>query len=72
MKPSRQGPHLNYVCPAGVFKATGGWVVIMAFLHHWKDLCNAMNRPELVNDEKLGNDAGRLANRAEVIKLLED
>jgi crotonobetainyl-CoA:carnitine CoA-transferase CaiB-like acyl-CoA transferase len=72
MKPSRQGPHLNYVCPAGVFKATGGWVVIMAFLHHWKDLCTAMNRPELVNDEKLGTDAGRLANRAEVIKLLED
>jgi crotonobetainyl-CoA:carnitine CoA-transferase CaiB-like acyl-CoA transferase len=72
MKPSRQGPHLNYVCPAGVFKANGGWVVIMAFLHHWKDLCTAMDRPDLVNDEKLGTDAGRLANRADVIKLLED
>ena len=48
MKPSRQGPHLNYVCPAGVFKANGGWVVIMSFLHHWKDLCIAMNRPDLV------------------------
>ena len=72
IKPSRQGPHLNYVCPAGVFKANGGWVVIMAFLHHWKDLCTAMNRPDLVNDEKLGTDAGRLANRADLIKLLED
>jgi CoA:oxalate CoA-transferase len=72
IKPSRNGPHLNYVCPAGVFKANGGWVVIMSFLHHWKDLCAAMNRPDLVNDEKLGTDAGRLANRAEVIKLIED
>jgi CoA:oxalate CoA-transferase len=72
MKPSRQGPHLNYLCPAGVFKVNGGWVVIMSFLHHWKDLCTAMNRPDLVNDEKLGTDAGRLANRADVIKLLED
>jgi crotonobetainyl-CoA:carnitine CoA-transferase CaiB-like acyl-CoA transferase len=72
MKPSRQGPHLNYLCPAGVFKANGGWVVIMSFLHHWKDLCTAMNRPDLINDEKLGTDAGRLANRADVIKLLED
>jgi CoA:oxalate CoA-transferase len=71
-KPSREGPHLNYLCPAGVFKATNGWVVIMAFLHHWQDLCAAMNRPDLVNDEKLGDDAGRLANRAEVVKLLED
>ena len=31
-----------------------------------------MNRPDLVNDEKLGTDAGRLANRAEVITLIED
>jgi crotonobetainyl-CoA:carnitine CoA-transferase CaiB-like acyl-CoA transferase len=72
LKPSRQGPHLNYLAPAGVFKATGGWVVIMAFLHHWKDLCKAMGRPELVDDPKLGTDAGRLANRADMIKLIED
>ena len=72
LKPSRQGPHLNYVCPAGVFKANGGWVVIMAFMHHWKDLCAAIDRPDLVNDEKLGSDAGRLAHRDEVVALLED
>jgi crotonobetainyl-CoA:carnitine CoA-transferase CaiB-like acyl-CoA transferase len=30
----------------------------MAFLHHWKDLCKAMARPELVDDPKLGTDAG--------------
>jgi len=72
IKPSRQGPHLNYLAPAGVFKATGGWVVIMAFLHHWKDLCKAMARPDLVDDPKLGTDAGRLANRAVMIKLIED
>jgi CoA:oxalate CoA-transferase len=70
-KPSRQGPHINYIAPAGVFKATGGWVVIMAFLHHWKDLCKAMGRPELVDDAQFGTDAGRLANRAELIKMLE-
>jgi crotonobetainyl-CoA:carnitine CoA-transferase CaiB-like acyl-CoA transferase len=72
MKPSRQGPHLNYVAPAGVFKATGGWIVVMAFLHHWKDLCKAMGRPELVDDPKFGTDTGRLANRDETIKLIED
>jgi crotonobetainyl-CoA:carnitine CoA-transferase CaiB-like acyl-CoA transferase len=71
-KPGRQGPHLNYLAPAGVFKANGGWIVIMAFLHHWKDLCKAMGRPELVDDPKIGTDAGRLANRAEMIKLIED
>lgn len=72
LKPTRQGPHLNYVAPAGVFKANGGWVVIMSFLHHWKDLCKAMDRPDLVDDPKMGTDAGRLANRPELIKLIED
>jgi len=72
LKPSRQGPHLNYLCPAGVFKASGGWVVIMAFLHHWPDLCAAMNRPELAHDDTFGTDAGRLANRPAVVSLLED
>ena len=71
LKPTRNGPHLNYICPAGVFKANGGWVVIMAFLHHWKDLCTAMGRLDLVEHEYLGNDAGRLAHRDEVVEILE-
>jgi crotonobetainyl-CoA:carnitine CoA-transferase CaiB-like acyl-CoA transferase len=72
LKPSRQGPHLNYIAPAGVFKANGGWVVIMAFLHHWKDFCAAMDRPELVTDPDFATDPARLANRAELIKMIED
>ncbi len=72
LNPTRQGPHLNYLCPAGVFKANGGWVVIMAFQHHWKDLCAAMQRPDLVNHERYATDAGRLAERPVIVKLLED
>lgn len=72
LNPTRQGPHLNYLCPAGVFKANGGWVVIMAFQHHWKDLCAAMRRPDLVNHERYATDAGRLAERPVIVKLLED
>jgi len=72
LNPTRQGPHLNYLCPAGVFKANGGWVVIMAFQHHWKDLCAAMQQPDLVNHERYATDAGRLAERPVIVKLLED
>jgi CoA:oxalate CoA-transferase len=72
LKPSRQGPHLNYIAPAGVFKANGGWVVIMSFLHHWKDLCAAMGRLELVTDPDFATDPARLARRAELIKMIED
>ena len=72
LNPTRQGPHLNYLCPAGVFKANGGWIVIMAFHQHWKDLCAAMDRPDLVTHERYATDAGRLAERPVIVKLLED
>ena len=71
IKPNRGGRHLSYVCPAGVFRAKGGDIVIMAFLHHWRDLCNAMERPELAADERLGTDGGRLANLDEVVQMIE-
>jgi crotonobetainyl-CoA:carnitine CoA-transferase CaiB-like acyl-CoA transferase len=71
IKPTRQGPHLSYIAPAGVFKANGGWIVVMAFLHHWKDLCAAMERPDLITDAQFATDAARLANRAEMIDLIE-
>ncbi len=72
IRPIRAGRHLSYVCPAGVFRAKSGSVVIMAFLHHWKDLCAAMDKPELVEHERYSNDVLRLENRDEVVKIIED
>ncbi len=72
MNPTRAGRHLSYVCPAGVFRANGGSVVIMAFLHHWKDLCAAMDKPELVEHERYSNDVLRLENRDEVVQIIEE
>jgi len=71
MKPTRGGRHLGYVCPSGVFNANGGYVIVMAFAHHWKDLCAAMGRPELAKDERLATDAGRLAHLDEVVDTIE-
>ena len=72
IQPTRAGRHLTYVCPAGVFRGKGGHLVIMSFLHHWKDLCQAMERPELADDPLYSTDQARLQRRAEVVKLIED
>jgi CoA:oxalate CoA-transferase len=69
--PNRNGSHFSYICPAGVYKATGGYIVLAAFLHHWSDFCAAMNRPELVTDEAWSTDPARLDNLSEVIKTVE-
>lgn len=72
VQPTRAGRHMTYVCPGGVFRAKGGYLVIMAFLHHWKDLCQAMSRPDLIEDPNFSNDTVRLQRREEVVKIIED
>ncbi|MEQ8660019.1 MAG: CoA transferase, partial [Gammaproteobacteria bacterium] len=69
--PMRNGRHMGYVCPAGVYRGNGGDVMLMAFLHHWKDLCAAMERTDLVDATGWRTDAERLARLDEVIALVE-
>jgi crotonobetainyl-CoA:carnitine CoA-transferase CaiB-like acyl-CoA transferase len=72
IQPTRAGRHMTYVCPGGVFRGKGGYLVIMAFLHHWKDLCRAIDRPELADDPLYSTDAARLQRREEIVKMIED
>jgi crotonobetainyl-CoA:carnitine CoA-transferase CaiB-like acyl-CoA transferase len=72
IQPTRAGRHMTYVCPGGVFRGRGGYMVIMAFLHHWKDLCQAIGRSELADDPNYSTDQARLQRRVEVIKIIED
>lgn len=72
VKPTRSGRHMNYVCPAGIFRAADGYVMLLGFLQHWKDLCAAMERPELVSAPGWENDVARLQRRDEVVKTIED
>jgi crotonobetainyl-CoA:carnitine CoA-transferase CaiB-like acyl-CoA transferase len=71
IKPSRTGRHISYVCPAGVFIGNDGYCVIMGFLHHWKDLCAAMERPDLVDHPQWKDEPARLAHLDEVVELIE-
>jgi len=72
IKPTRAGRHMTYVSPGGVFRGKGGYLVIMSFLHHWKDLCRAMERPDLVDDPQYSTDQARLQRREAVVQLIED
>jgi CoA:oxalate CoA-transferase len=71
IQPTRGGRHVSYLCPAGVFRGNDGCAMIMGFLHHWKDLCAAMERPDLLDHPIFGNDADRLDHRDEVIEMIE-
>lgn len=72
IKPKPAGRHMTYACPAGVFQAAGGHVVIMAHLHHWKDLCKAIGRTDLADHPDFVTDNTRLKRRDTITKILED
>ncbi len=72
LSPTRQGSHYGFITPAGIFKGNGGYVVIMAFLHHWPDFCRAMEREDLIDDPVFGNDATRVTKNAELTAMIEE
>jgi crotonobetainyl-CoA:carnitine CoA-transferase CaiB-like acyl-CoA transferase len=71
LQPTRTGRHMGYVCPAGVYRGTGGDVMLMGFLHHWPDLCAAMGRDDLATAAGWATDAERLAQLDHVVAVIE-
>jgi CoA:oxalate CoA-transferase len=70
-EPTRSGRHVDYLCPCGIYRGSGGSIVVMSFLHHWPDLCRAMGREEWIEDPAWSTDAARLANREQVVGEIE-
>lgn len=72
LNPTRQGSHFGPIAPCGIFKGNGGYVVVMAFLHHWPDFCRAINREDLIDHPDWKDDSVRVPNRDRVTQLIED
>ena len=71
VSPTRSGSNFSYLCPCGVFRGTNGFMIIMAFLHHWPDFCRAIDRPDLSDDPSLSTEAGRLKRLDELTEIIE-
>ncbi|MEM7468342.1 MAG: CoA transferase [Pseudomonadota bacterium] len=71
IKPTRGGQHMSYISPAGIYKATNGYIMILAFMQHWKDLCTAMERPDLLTHDIFGDDTSRTEHRFELVPIIE-
>ena len=70
-KPMRYGIHHYMSCPQGVFKATQGHIVILALDRQWPNVCQALGKPELINDPRFSSAGRRGKNKSELIAMLE-
>ena len=67
----RSGGQSPAAAPSGVFKGPQGWIVILVLDRQWPKFCQAIGRPELVEDPRYATGADRVARRAELNALLE-
>ncbi|MGA2410812.1 MAG: CaiB/BaiF CoA-transferase family protein [Candidatus Binataceae bacterium] len=71
--PKRNGSHHFGVAPLGVFNGKGGGILIMASAdHQFPYLCKAMGQPELADDPRFCGTPQRLANVAELKRIIQD
>jgi crotonobetainyl-CoA:carnitine CoA-transferase CaiB-like acyl-CoA transferase len=70
-KPMRFGIHHYMSCPQGVFKAKQGYIVILALDRQWPNVCQALGKPELINDPRFSSAGRRGKNKTELIAMIE-
>jgi crotonobetainyl-CoA:carnitine CoA-transferase CaiB-like acyl-CoA transferase len=70
--PKPEGNRHPLLCPFGLFRCADGWATIGAPQPvFWRHLCEAMQRPDLVDHPDFATNAARLARRDEVYDLVE-
>jgi crotonobetainyl-CoA:carnitine CoA-transferase CaiB-like acyl-CoA transferase len=64
--------HGASVVPLAIFRGTRHYICIMAPLDHlWRRLCEAIGRPELGQDPRFADHAGRARNEKQVLELIQ-
>ena len=70
--PRRMGSAAPYSAPNEAYPTADGWIQVAAYTPaRWPRLCEALGRPELVDDPRFATNADRVANRDELRRELE-
>ena len=71
--PGRNGNDHPIMFPQGTFKAgTGAVTIACGNEKMWRRLCVAIDMPELAEDDRYADNAGRMDNRRELRRIIED
>lgn len=71
-KPTRRGTSHAHIVPWQAFSTSDGYVVVAARDEKfWRNLCDAIGRPDLKDDPRTRDNASRVTNRDFVVQTLE-
>ncbi len=72
-EPKRTGNRYEFIYPYDTFKAKNGWVVIACGNNKlWEAFCKAIDRADMLNNEKYKDNYDRVKSHEEVKKVVED
>jgi crotonobetainyl-CoA:carnitine CoA-transferase CaiB-like acyl-CoA transferase len=71
--PQRTGNRYEFIYPYDTFKAKDGWVIIAVGNNKlWDAFCNAVDRPELLEDPRYRDNYDRVKAHVEVKRIVEE
>ncbi|MGH7918092.1 MAG: CaiB/BaiF CoA transferase family protein, partial [Candidatus Binataceae bacterium] len=72
IKLTRSGKHISYGAPASIYRGHEHYIVIIgAVEHQWRQLCDAMGRPELADDPRFSNNANRVRHQEQLYEIIQ-
>ena len=74
LKPTRAGRHHNTLAPYGIYRTDKGESIILAAFSagQWSKLCNAMGKPEMLEDERFASIGSRAANIKDLEAIIQE
>lgn len=70
--PQATGSMHATLAPVGSFRTSDGWLVIAATTQNfWKNLCKALDRPDLEQDPRFHDIGNRQGNRGELVTIID-
>jgi CoA:oxalate CoA-transferase len=70
-RPQRYNRHHPMYCPVGMYELPEGYGFLLVLDRQWTNLCNAMGRPDLIDDPRFTNGRLRAANQDELVPLVQ-
>jgi len=69
---TRSGKHLPYGAPCSMYRGHEHYIIIIGGMEHqWKQLCDAMGRPELADDPRFRTNAERVKRQDKLFEIIQ-
>jgi CoA:oxalate CoA-transferase len=72
VNPGPCGAHRTEATPCGIFKGSGGYMIVVVLAHQWESFCRLIGKTELITDPRYATQEARNSNQAATVAIIEE